>query len=501
MFIRRLDEPVPRLVDGADGAASPQFSADGRWLAFFRNDRLFRVPVDGGSPVAVAFPTGSIAAVTSSEPAVVTTGSGHLGYVRADGSVDTIAAPDTSTGRLLQVTDVLPNGRIIATLGFAGPLVSVEPRSGQRDTLVNALVTGAFSAQGHVIWVEQSGVAYGARLDRAGRRIVGVPVQIEAGVRITPGGFPAFASSRSGLLAFVGAQPSELVAVDRSGLARPLTGQRRRYHCPRVSPDGRWVAVDVTEASTRDVWLLDRRDTAFTRLSFEQRGHDPMWTRDGRQVVYAADVGGPPGIFMRNADGSGAAESVLVTTGQLSAHSVGAPGEVLAVLIGGSGQDILSVPLRGERREATPQVATPYLEGYPALSPDGRWLAYVSDESGRFEVYVRPYPGPGPRTIVSQNGGSEPVWAPGGRELYYKAVSGERTLMLATVEFRPDPRVVSRRPLFAIGDYEDAAPHANYDALPDGSGLVMVRLGQASEINVVQNWTGLVRRQAAAGGR
>ena len=501
VFLRRLDDATAREIVGSDGGFSPQFSADGRWLFFVRNDRVFKVPVDGGSPIAVPFPSGSIAGVMGAERAVVTTGSGHLGYVRTDGSVDTVAAPDSGTGRLLQATDVLPNGRILATLGFAGPLVSVEPRSGTRDTLVNALVTGAFFAQDHIAWVEQSGVAYGARLGRAGRRIVGQPEQLDAGVRITPGGFPAFATSRSGLLAFVGAQPSELVVVDRSGLARVLTSQRRRYHCPRVSPDGRWVAVDVTEASSRDVWLLDRRDSSFTRLSFEQRGHDPMWTPDGRQVVYAADVGGPPGIFMRNADGSGAAESVLVTTGQLSAHSPGASGEVLAVLIGGSGQDIVSVPLRGERREGTPLLAAPYLEAYPALSPDGRWLAYVSDESGRNEVYLRPFPGPGPRVIVSQNGGSEPTWARSGRELFYKAVAGEPMLMSASIEMRPEPRVLSRRALFAIGDYESAAPHANYDVLPDGSGFVMVRLGRASEINVVQNWTELMRRQSAAGGR
>ncbi|OGU23976.1 MAG: hypothetical protein A3K13_05650 [Gemmatimonadetes bacterium RIFCSPLOWO2_12_FULL_68_9] len=344
-------------------------------------------------------------------------------------------------------------------------------------------------------------MAYGARLNRAGRRIVGQAAQLDAGVRITPGGFPAFAASRSGLLAFVGAQPSELVVVDRSGQARVLTSQRRRYHSPRVSPDGRWVAADITEASTRDVWLLDRRDSSFTRLSFEQRGHDPMWTPDGRQVVYAADVGGPPGIFMRNADGSGAAESVLVISGQLSAHSAGANGEVLAVLIGGSGQDIMSVPLRGERRIASPVLAAPYLEAYPAVSPDGRWLAYVSDESGRNEVYVRPYPGPGPRVIVSQNGGSEPLWARNGRELFYKAVAGEPTLMAASIEMRPEPRVLSRRALFPIGDYESAAPHANYDVLPDGSGFVMVRLGRASELSIIQNWTELVRRQGAARAR
>jgi len=183
---------------------------------------------------------------------------------------------------------------------------------------------------------------------------------------------------------------------------------------------------------------------------------------------------------------------------QLTAHSPGQPGQVLAVRIGDGGQDIVSVPLTGEHRVATPVLAAPYLEAYPALSPDGHWLAYVSDESGRNEVYVRPFPGPGTRSIISQNGGSEPVWARNGRELFYKATASGPVLMAAALELRPEPRVTQRRVLFPITDYENASPHANYDVTPDG-GFVMVRQGHASEVSLIQNWTELVRRQG--GGR
>jgi Tol biopolymer transport system component len=303
------------------------------------------------------------------------------------------------------------------------------------------------------------------------------------------------------MIAFVGAQPAELMLVDRQGRARPLTAERRRFHSPRVSPDGRYIVTDVTEAATRDVWMLDRRDSTMTRFSFEHWGHDPMWMPDGRSVVFAADVGGAPGIFRRNADGSGAAESVLVVAEQLTAHAPGAPGQVIAVRIGGGGNDIVTVPLTGERREATPLLNTPYSEGFPALSPDGRWLAYGSDESGRYEVYIRPFPGPGPRTIISQNGGSEPVWARNGRELYYTGLSSSAMMTAATVELGREPRVTARRPLFALDDFEGASPHANYDVLPDGSGFVTVRQGRASEVNVILNWREIVRRQSAPAGR
>ncbi|MGH7753227.1 MAG: TolB family protein, partial [Gemmatimonadales bacterium] len=268
---------------------------------------------------------------------------------------------------------------------------------------------------------------------------------------------------------------------------------------PRVSPDGRRVAVDITEAATRDIWLLERRDSSLTRLSFEPGGHDPMWTPDGRTVVFAANAGGSAGIYRRNADGSGAADSVLVVAEQLTAHTAGGPGRVLAVRIGSNGQDILSVPLAGERREATAVLAAPYVEAWPALSPDGRWLAYVSDESGRTEVYVRPFPGPGPRSIVSQNGGSEPMWARSGRELFYKATAPGPVLISATFAVIGGQATVStRRVLFSIAEYENAAPHANYDVMPDGSGFVMVRLGRASELGIIQNWTEIVRRQGGS---
>jgi Tol biopolymer transport system component len=503
LFIRPLDDTQPREVATSGSVCCPQFSADGQWLYFLTSSgsAMLKAPVSGGTPVNVPIPPGTLAGVAWASPVVLTLGGGQLAHLRPDGSVDTVAAPDSVAGRVLQAVDVLPDGRILAILGYQGPLVAVSSRTGKRDTLVNALVTGAFHDRGYIAWVEQSGVAFGARLGRGGRRIAGQPVQLATGVRITPGGFPAFAASRSGVLVFIGAQPAELMLVDRAGRSRPLTAERRRFHSPRVSPDGRLIAVDVTEASTRDVWLLDRRDSTFTRFSFEHWGHDPMWTADGGSVVFAADVGGAAGVFRRNADGSGAADSVLVQGEQLTAHSPGAPGHVLAVRIGGSGQDIVSVPLAGERRTATPVLATPYVEAYPALSPDGRWLAYVSDESGRNEVYVRPFPGPGPRTIISQNGGSEPAWARGGRELFYKAVSGHATLMAAALELRSEPRVVARRPLFAIDDYEDAAPHANYDVLPDGSGFVMVRQGRAAELNVIQHWPEIVRRQLAGGPR
>ena len=153
-------------------------------------------------------------------------------------------------------------------------------------------------------------------------------------------------------------------------------------------------------------------------------------------------------------------------------------------------------PTARERRSSTAGTC----EAFPALSPDGHWLAYVGDESGRTEVYVRPYPGPGGKVVVSQNGGTEPIWSRDGRELFYRGpVNGSPQLIAAQVETKPGFRVVARTPLFDDADFETSTPHANYDVMPDGKSFIMVRLGRATEFRYLQNWPALMESQASAG--
>jgi serine/threonine-protein kinase len=147
--------------------------------------------------------------------------------------------------------------------------------------------------------------------------------------------------------------------------------------------------------------------------------------------------------------------------------------------------------------ESEPLLATPFNEGWPALSPDGQWLAYMSDESGQNEVFVRPYPGPGAKVLVSQNGGREPVWSRDGRELFYVGFQQQGSQLVAVgVETDPEFRVRSRTALFDASEYEPSDPHANFDVLPDGR-FVMVHQGRLSEMVLVLNWTEEVRRRTA----
>jgi hypothetical protein len=178
----------------------------------------------------------------------------------------------------------------------------------------------------------------------------------------------------------------------------------------------------------------------------------------------------------------------------------GAP-EVVVLATGNSGSwDLTVAPLKGDGPPKS-LLATPYNEYYPALSPDGRWLAYASDESGQNEVYVRSFPDGGAKVLVSQNGGSEPVWSRDGAELYYRGFDQLSTPLIAA-SVRPSPMfaIVSRTPLFDMSEYEVAVPHANYDVTPDGK-FVLISQGRLSEMVLVQNWTDEIRRRSGAAAR
>jgi serine/threonine-protein kinase len=510
LYVRRLEDFTAAPVPGTEGAGNPQFSLDGRWIAFFAGSQLKKILVTGGAPVTIPTPPGGVQAVqwTGPDQLVVTTADGVLGRLKGDGSLDRIAAPDPGQAESALIPQgVLPDGNLLciaASQGSAGPIVIIDPHSGKRTVVSKALATGVGYDAGYLVWAQQDGTLFAAPFDAGQHRVVGSILTLAPSVRVSVGGPAQLSVSRNASLVYMPALPFDLVETDRAGHAVPIAQIQRRFHSPRVSPDGRKVAVDFIEQGARDMWLLDLRDHTLSRLSFDHDGHDPTWMPDGREILYATARNGVIGVFRRAADGSGTADSVLVQEPGLSAHTVTPDGHV-AIAVSTTGKsgsfDILTIPLTGERR-AEPLLSTPFNEGWPALSPDGRWLAYVSDESGRQEVYVRPFPGPGGKVLVSQNGGSEPVWARSGRELFYRG-SGAREpeMVAATVEAGSEFRVLSRTALFGLTDYEPASPHANFDVTPDGQHFVLVHQGRLGEIVLVQNWTELVKRQSASTSR
>jgi len=302
------------------------------------------------------------------------------------------------------------------------------------------------------------------------------------------GSVPQFSISDNGTLAYVPARVAEMVLVSREGQVTTASDATRQFHSPRMSPDGRRVVVDISDLGSRDVWVQDLEQGTLTRVSFEGDANDPVWMPDGRRVCYASARSGTRGVFCRDADGAGEADSIYVGDDEFTAGAWLPQGDSL-VLISQSTETLYNLWLLGPGDgEPRPLLTSPFSENFPAISPDGRWLAYVTDESGRMEIYVRTLSGGGGRVQVSRDGGQEPSWSRDGRELFYiETGGGGSRMMAAAVTTQPTFRVTSRAPLFDARDYERAAPHANYDVGPNDQ-FVMIRRAAASEVVIVQNW-------------
>jgi Tol biopolymer transport system component len=277
------------------------------------------------------------------------------------------------------------------------------------------------------------------------------------------------------------------VLVNREGVARPLLERTAEFHNPRFSPDGRSVSVDINEPTGRDVWVLSLEQGTLTRVTFDNDGHDAIWARDGRSLVYVATRDGRIVLLRSRMDGS-AGEQIAPDVAAAPGGWL-ADGRLLTVTAGEAERQGWNIVVDSAGL-LVPFLATNFSEGWVTTSPDGRWIAYASDASRRFEVYVVPADGSSGRIQISVGGALEPVWSADGRTLLYTSTD-TRELMSVRLDLAPTPRVVSREALFSLGDFVGAEPHANYDVAGDGR-MVMVRRPQTPRLVLIQNADRLV---------
>ena len=324
--------------------------------------------------------------------------------------------------------------------------------------------------------------------------VTGAAVPVVEGVLQASTGASQYSISATGSLAYVpgGFQAAQLslVWVTRTGVEQSVGAPARGYSYPRLSPDGRRLAVGVSDLGTQ-VWLYEFARETLTRLTLQEGlSALPAWTPDGKRVAFTSRTDGPLNLFWQLADGSGGPER-LTTSGYSHTPMSWSP-DGQEMLFGEvnpeTGFDILV--LRTGDQTVRPFLRTPFNESTPRLSPDGRWLAYASDESGRQEIYVQPYPGPGGKWPISAEGGREPAWNRNGRELFFR--SGDR-MMAVDVTSKPGFAAGKPRVLFE-GSYEPTVfTVANYDVAPDGQRFLMLkrtdqRAAAPTQITLVLNW-------------
>jgi serine/threonine-protein kinase len=499
----RLDEAEPSPIAGGTALAGPQVTPDGQWIVAYAptTSGAVRLPITGGTPMAL--PAGVMSTWGGFDPG------GALWFWPGNAQEGTgKLAPDGQLefhfeGNGNRIQQVLPDGRtalaVRSPVGTnSGPGILLDLRTGQETVLVEVPIVEMHYTAGYLLIVRPDGALDAAPFDARRRRLTGRFVPIATGIAVTGTGVAHVAVAPNGTVAYLPEEPRSLVLVDRSGSARLATEARHNFHAPAFAPDGRRISVDLTAAGGRDVWVLALDQGTLTRATFDLDGHDARWTPDGRSVVYTSARSGIFGIY-RTRPGSGTPPESLLANAQLTYSGEWLPdgSGLLATgtnMVPGSGPDLVLIP-DGGRGPVRPLVTTPFVEQYPTVSRDGRWLAFVSDQSGRQEVYVRGLDGDGDLVQVSREGGTEPVWGPDGRELFYLSTEGQVNLMAATI--RPSPpaiEVVERRVLFASTDYVGTNPHANYDVSPDGRTFAMVRRSPATRVMIIQNLPELVRR-------
>jgi dipeptidyl aminopeptidase/acylaminoacyl peptidase len=328
-------------------------------------------------------------------------------------------------------------------------------------------------------------------------------------VRVDSRGVPQLALSRNGTLAYVIPIVDALMWVNRLGEYEVLPTPPQGYGFPRISPDGRTAAVGIAAGGSSKIHLYDLARDVLAPLA--QQGNSPVWTPDGRRVVFSSfirggDIVGPeaPGLYWASADGRGDSELLLAAEPDVSlfAYSWSPDGTRLAYMAQDErGEDIWVLTLSDEP-VAEPFLDSPAREHSPAFSPDGQWMAYVSDESGRDEVYVRRYPAATDRTLVSRGGGVNPRWSRDGRELFYRQVGAG--IFVVPITTAPELTLGPPQHLFHQGDSVDTAmrqvPYgerpfnwgSSYDVSPDGERLLMVLETEpeslVKEVAVVMNW-------------
>jgi serine/threonine-protein kinase len=300
-----------------------------------------------------------------------------------------------------------------------------------------------------------------------------------------------------------------MVWLDRKGTEQPLPAPPHAYSNPRISPDGQQVAVQITD-SNADIWIYDLMHDTLRRLTVEGSNSFPVWSPDGKRVVYRSARSGVPAtnLFWKPADGTGTEERLTTNTFTDVPSSFSPDGKILAYmeLNNQTQYDLMTLPMEGARKPQ-PFLATPFDERGPWLSPDGHWAAYVSNDSERYEVYVQPFPGPGGKRPISLDGGAEVSWSYKGNELFYRTGAQRETMMAVDIQTNPTFNAGKPHALFQ-GTYASSnltsAWSPNYSVGPDGRFLMLKTKEQLqtqgfAQIDVVQNWFEELKRRVPTG--
>jgi serine/threonine-protein kinase len=533
VYIRRLDglDSAPLEVAKAPNFhGAPLFSPDGASILFIEGNAIFskRRPVlkaalSGGAATSLVEYDNFHGGDWGSDGWIYWTATYPGGIVRmrdSGGPSEPVTELDVEKGeRSHRFARLLPGGdALIYTVAFEGidsyddaRIDLWDLRTRQRKTLIAGGASPVYSPSGHIVYA-RGGKLFAAAFDVARREVTGSFFEVLDGVMMSRNtGSAHFALSARGDLAYVpggteGANRS-LVWVDRSGKEEPLALKPASYLYPRLSPDGLSMAVEI-EGPNHDFYFYDFARMVLSKVTTDGMSHNPVWSRDGKRLAYRSWQVGGMTMWAMNADRSGTPERLDPNGTRQSPVSFSPDGRFLTFDQKDveTDEDAWILPIGGG--EAKPIARTKSGEGGAKFSPDGRWVAYSSDESGKPEIYVQPFPGLGPKVQISNDGGTDPVWRRLGGELYYRA--GNKMMAVSVDTAVAQLRASAPKKLFEGSYYEGTGAScemggpssANYDVTPDGQRFLMVKDSTAeiagTQVVVVLNWAGELRAKERA---
>ena len=523
LFDRSLAASAAHLIEGSEGAVDPFFSPDGEWLGFFAKGGLKKVPLNGGAPETICKAENPRGGVWSSDGSIIFTPGTDTPLYQVSASGGEAQAVSTIDGiaheRSHRWPDVLPGGKaILLTVVYdvGNPLDNaniavLDLNTHKHKILIKGGAFARYLSAGYIVYARANALL-AVPFNLNALEVTGSPVPVLENVMMTPSNAKVqFSLSRDGDLVYLegrsddsrdAAQP--LVWLDRQGTEQPLTEARQRFSKPRLTADGRTVFVEVADPEPA-IWAYDLNRGTLTRVTHGGVSYGPVPSPDGTRVAYRATRDGVAGALLARVDGSG--EQRLTSTKRIDIPTSWSPdGKLLALTsLGESGNyEVRLISVEGDH---TPQmfVQGPFNAGAARFSPNGHWVAYVSDESGNNEVYVRPY-AEGTRVQISASGGTQPVWSSNGRELFFR--NGDELLAVsvtAGATFSAGKPLV----LFSRSMQDDSSGGAyrgfmaDYDVANDGRRFVFPkyspRSSNAPRARVILGWSAELKRLAGTG--
>jgi eukaryotic-like serine/threonine-protein kinase len=515
--IRRLDDLTSSPLAGTEGAAHLGFSPDGKSIAFVSNDAVRKVSIVGGAAERLAEARSVIGPPTlhwASDDTIYFADEGQLKRVSsAGGAVTAITEKSDQKKSFFSMSQqMLPGGDELLTSEFGtdgGQVVAVNLRDFSRKVVLKSASAAQFVPAGSrptlgylIYFVSATGSVMAVPFDASRLETLGVPVQVLNGVSgFSSSPFGLFAISPSGSLAYVPAVAGQggvsMAWIDPKGVEESLKTPAPNLAGAKVSPtDPNRIAMTVYGDRGTDVWVYDVARGTQDRITNDGFSQGPIWTRDGTRLLYERTPASKrPAVMWAPADRSGPPSELVLADTAVVPYSVSPDGAWVfghyAAPVGKGG--LWMVPLRTQPASFRTILDSPFRTASPDISPDGRWLAYVSEETGRRQVYVTAFPGPGPRITISTNAGQLPRWSHNGRELFYRGGGGAQPIQLMAVDVTPGPTFKAERPR-VISDQL----FQSFEPAADGRFLVVKPATARSadgQVVIVLNWLDELRRR------